>query len=107
MFLQLALYKETERMYSNVGANLKSVIHSVHIVRPVHQIMQMPVILGCFLAGSVTLSNPDGGAITLSFNSFETEEGYDFVTVYDSEGTGWPQTSGFDLPGNMTSSTKI
>ena len=65
----------------------------------------------------MTLTNPDGGVISLSFAAFDTEDDADFVTVYDS---GWDpeasqsawgslvllHTSGdwsSDLPPNVTS----
>ncbi|MBK7344878.1 MAG: M4 family metallopeptidase [Saprospiraceae bacterium] len=37
--------------------------------------------------------------ITLTFTAFDTEEGYDFVTVYDGENSSAPQLGSFSGPG--------
>ncbi|WP_422089875.1 CUB domain-containing protein [Tenacibaculum ovolyticum] len=48
----------------------------------------------------------DGGTVTLNFNSFNTEEDYDFVTVYDGESASATQLgsfSGSSVPKVVTS----
>ncbi len=49
----------------------------------------------------------NGGTVTLNFDSFNTEAGYDFVTVYDGENTSAAQLGRFDgttIPGQVVSS---
>lgn len=50
---------------------------------------------------------PGAGAVTLSFNSFDTESNYDFLYLYDGNSTAAPLIgtySGTNSPGTVTSS---
>lgn len=64
---------------------------------------------------TVTIAPPGANSVTLSFNSFDFESGYDYLYVYDGPSTASPQVSGspFDgtsLPGGgaiVSSSSSI
>jgi hypothetical protein len=42
--------------------------------------------------------------VTLKFTAFETESGYDFVTIGDKDGNMQPKVSGTTAPAAFTSS---
>lgn len=59
-------------------------------------------------ANSVVTYCPDdpGDVVTLNFTAFDTEAGYDFVTIYNGPGVGFPSMgtySGTGVPGPFTS----